>query len=219
MEGWTGLDRQKTMDDIMLFATKSEAVVNSFLKASIYLFHELFSVWASPNAVDFSNSFKYKYNNLMNTMQSEIVRVISDAERAYNYMAQAEGLPGIYGIEDGYRQNIFAGIDMESLNFTLLDNRDNITGMNINVVIHNIIPNYNAMMSSTINSINDIPISIALYDDENGQQHSFWSNVTILRYYLQEICDSILKEVNFAAENEVDTLLLAKNQAIDALRS
>ncbi len=169
---------------------------------------ELSYCWASPKAVQFWTDMTPKYEDALWKLQLLIDETAQNMVNAYNYAAQANGAG-----TTSYENEGGVGFDCGKL----LDQRDGVVGMNIIEVRDVVLPAFQNEVKLAVDELKNLPKSIALYDDENGQQHYFSVNVDDIIQKVEENIETIVSEINGAIETETDNVLLAKQNAIESL--
>ena len=68
-----------------------------------------------------------------------------------------------------------------------------------------------------LNELDEVPINIAFYDPNGDLQASYRNEINKMRNKITEIFDSARKDIGNALDEEIDTILLAKENATDVL--
>ena len=207
-ENMTGFNPGLVRSQITSF--KSAAVLAGIKIGDIYgeLIDNLKYYWASPKAKQFCSEMTPKVENVIWELDKHIRSVINGIVNAYNYAAFANGVP-----TTSYNDYEGIGFDCGDLE----ESKDGMVGMNVEVVRDNVIPAFKDSMKEAVDALNALPRSIALYDDENGQQHYYSIRIDNIVTQVENAISEVVGAINSAIESETDNILLAKQQATDAL--
>ena len=207
--GFTGLNPALARQNIIDFTEKGIDAAEEYNKAIKFLFEQLYYAWCSPKAVEFCDLYETEIYGSYKKIYLNICDICFNALRAYNIVASANNERTI-----DYQPREFS----YSQNYTkLLDNKDGTVGMNVNLVKNYILPEFDNKVRNSLSLIDNLPHSIALYDDENGQQHSFFTGISKLVAEANDVITSIEKVINKCLAEEHDTIKLAKEQATQTL--
>lgn len=209
--GWTGLNPGLAWRNIADFTEKGIAAAEEYNKAIAFLFEQLYFTWCSPKAVEFSNLQTTKLYGTYKAIYLHICDISRNAVRAYNIVASANNATRINYTPQDFN---YAG---ESQYTKLLENKDGVVGMNINLVENYILPEFDSKIKNALHQIESLPKAIALYDDETGQQHAFSTGVSALISSASEIISSVESTIQTSIKEEQNTIKLAKEQATQTL--
>ena len=174
----------------------------------------LYYAWCSPNAKDFSS----KHFPIISAIDINVrhlgKNIAISATQAYNYIATSNGSSTI---TDGF----FAG-DQQAMNETssytlLLDkNGDGIVGMNHqNVKL--LVSLFKDAVNNLINGLNELPLDIAFYDPNGEMKAAYKKEITDMVNVITEQTTAVYNDIEAALETEIDTILLAKENAASTM--
>ncbi len=210
--GFTGFNPAVAKSNIVAFAQESSEVVGDFEDAHYAFFETLADFWASPKAVEFYEAYNTKILDLIDNMSAQFKAIVSGSVKAFNYASSANGHSGTIdaGSIDVYSP---VGDNLPAL----LDQKNGNVGMNISAIEENILPNYKIEINRIITSISSLPKAIALYDDENGQQHAYQTHIDTVSDNVSSLISEMEKGLEQAIATETNNILLAKQQSTDTL--
>lgn len=174
------------------------------------LFNDLSTNWASPKAQEFDNTYRPKINELLDKFIALIGSTVESAVNAYNTVASAHGAGTVGGIEQSYVPT-FGEFPK------LLAEIDGVVGMEISHVRDNIMPLMKSKINHVVELMNEIPTAIALYDDENGQQHAYETHIKEIVSKIESTNNEVFSAIDSAITTEVDAIIKAKQAATDTL--
>lgn len=206
--GWVGLNPSLARTNIDNFYDKCMEALNVFSNSTNNLFNGLLNTWASPKAVEFSKKYSIEIENLISNFQNEAFSKARDAANAYNSVAYAHGASSV-----GY----VGGSSVPNMDLTLNDNKNGVVGMNIDLVKNDILPEFVKNANNAIDSINQIPTSLALYDDNNGIRHYFSSNISGFKSKFENLTNDLIVSINQYIDDETLQIQQSKQAAIEAL--
>lgn len=209
MEGMTGFNPGLLISQIDNFVSSGRSAGIDIGDAYKNFIDELSYCWASPKAVQFWTDMTPKYEDAIWQLQLLIDAMAQKMVDAYNFAARANGAG-----TTNYKNEGGIGFDCGKL----VDQKDGIVGMNVTEVRDVILPAFQNDVGLALDELRSLPKSIALYDDENGQQHYFSINVDNIIEKVEENIDEIVSEINGALETETDNILLAKQNATDVMK-
>ena len=210
MNGWTGLNPSLARRNIERFYDSCVEVLNNFSASVNELFSELKGTWASPNAVKFSLKYGSEIEDALTDFSNEAFSRARSAANAYNSVAYAHGANSVGCVDK---------VGTPFVDFNLEDNKDGVVGMNIELVENDIIPNFEKKINNVINLINEIPTSLALYDDNNGQRHYFSCNISSFKNRFENILSDLKISIKEYSNTKLNEIKFAKQSAIDALNN
>jgi hypothetical protein len=207
--GFFGFNPAKAKNNIDNFNNQVQHAYNSLFSAVNILFIQLHDNWYSDKAVDFYNKLTNSVNEINGEIVSNVSKINSDVCDAYNSIALANGLETIWvtpylNMKNNYPELLRANVNGD-------------IGMNTSAV-KEIIQNFEKRMRDVINEFNSLPTSIALYDDENGIQQYYSTNVKELGSLVESFISSLISEVNNNINNEIDLTINSKNKSVEILR-
>ena len=90
--------------------------------------------------------------------------------------------------------------------------------MNVEVVRNEVLPNFMNNMREAFRSVEHLPRSIALYDDENGQSYAYSVRIDNMIRKINDTAEAIIAEIQSALETETVNIMMAKQNATEAMR-
>lgn len=213
--GWTGLNPEVAKSNIQSFDSACANWVVAFREKYYNFMDQLRYLWASPNAVKEEGNINGLVADFCDLFHNRSAEICLNAARAYNIVAAAHGAPTISEnfIGNNYNSGGHLMIDYKSLD----GSRNGITGINQKMVRDHLLPNFKASFDALARELDSLPSSIALYDDEDGQQHAYTSNISEFEKKFSGLVDEIWSKIQNALETEVDNARLAKEQATQTL--
>ena len=211
--GFTGLNPEMAATNIASFEGAVRGSVELLKNAFTTLFTDLKEVWASPNAVEFSNQYTSEIETFMHDFASHVGMIDDGARAAYNAAANANGaqtIEALVDFEPGGGYALPCALDAE---------KNGVVGMNIVAVRDAVLTDFKLNMESALASFADIPNAIALYDDADGQRHAYASRIEKFKDAFSDMAEQITSKVLEYANNESDRVELAAEQATEALEA
>ncbi len=210
MEGMTGFNPSLAKSQINDFVVQAKAANWKLSEAYTNFINELCFYWASPVAKQFSIDYNKKIEDLVFEFGELIKSTQFAATNAYNSAAAAHGLPGI----SEYSDEIHIGFDCPEL----FESKVGAVGMNVEVVRNEVLPSFLSAMREAFSTIEHLPRSIALYDDENGQMYAYSVRIGNFITKVNETAEAIIGEIQSALETETVNILMAKQNATEAMQ-
>lgn len=206
--GFTGLNPYKAKHNIESFLNSAGSIQKKITLAFDEFTNELKKAWASPKAVEVATEHFEKIRSINDDFYNELVIIANKACNAYNAVANANGVGTISINPHRYSGNAIA---------MLTDNINGVVGMNVEVVRNQILPKFEKVINQACNEIDSLPTSIELYDDENGISHAYTSNINVMKERIISAYDSMVASVKIATFDEINNVLLAKQNATSTL--
>ena len=213
MDGFTGLDVERAKADIQRFRIHCGDVVSSFNNSIFDLSHVLSKKWASSVAVEFSDKYNRKLSELFNEFRTTYLHIESGAVEAAGILANANGLDFSYHDETvgtGERREVGSNV------FVCYENIDGVVGMDTESV-KLALDVFKTQYKSALEELNEIPDGIAFYDPNGQMVGGYNRNVSEFRVKFSELFDEIAKSLEGYIATETDNILLAKEQATQAM--
>ncbi len=208
MEGMTGFNPIVASQNIKEFQESVEGIYWKLQDAIGEFSFSLSSCWASPKAVDFKSKVKPMFDELFQEMSNSSMAIVHGATSAYNTAARANGAQTIADISEGF----FDATDFAEM----LDNKDGVVGMNVETVKGHL-ADFKERMISCVDMFDNVKTSIALYDDENGQQKSYAAGVNRFKNNIISTMEATVKIVEDAIETEAQVVFNAAQDAATTL--
>ena len=213
--GWTGLDPEMPKDNIQNFYDECMTWISDYRTKNDEFMEQLSYLWASENAVKESKNLVNMVGNFYESFLNKCHEICLNATRAYNIVAVAHGVSGISeGFADFHRNGI---IPQAFSMGGMTDNINGRVGINTTMVKDILLPNFKTSFNALASRLDSLPSSIALYDDENGQQHAFVTGISQFEKEFNDLLGGIWAKIEQALENKVDNALLAKEKATQVL--
>ncbi len=226
MDGMTGFNPEQVKKEIADFALEAGNACADVDEAYGTFFYEMKNYWASPKAVEFSETYMPRIKGLIDEMSDAIKRIVEGVVEAYNSVATANGTPtaidvdtiifDVYGYKDSFGTKDANGIFISG---GLSADNNGLVGMNISAVRDIVIPEFTASINKEVNDLYEIPTSIAFYDEDGSQHQAYESNIRGFVEKFNELNESLFASMKEALETETNNVLLAKQQATDSFTS
>ena len=200
----TGLNPSVARHNITNFLERSTNACRELVSVYSELYNELYSSWASPNAVRF-NSYKSQIQKMLQSFAKETIEIARSAISQYNSIARANGAASFSLNLDSFGLAINTDVGKN-----LVDRQNDIVGMDI-MSVDNIMGNFKNRISNVLDIINSIPTSIALFDRNASMQTQHYTNVSRAKNNVSSISNEILKSLEVAIEEERAKLQSASN--------
>ena len=91
------------------------------------------------------------------------------------------------------------------------------TGINVIMVRDFILPTFDKKISEFLTAIDALPAEIPLIDETNSLQMAFTETINKFKTMTNTSVINLKTLINNALETEIDNIMLAKQQAVDAL--
>ena len=126
MNNFTGFNPQEAKNDLVKFNNELCEIIDMQSNALHILFDDLFWIWASPKAKEFSDKYDPICETLTENTNAEGSKILKAVAQAIDKMAEG----------NGYQPFAFADIDYPYGNFSpalLCEELNGIVGMNISL--------------------------------------------------------------------------------------
>ena len=215
MANMTGFNPEQAKAQIDDFFYQVRDLANIFLERGLNVFvYGLRTAWCSPKAKEFSE----KHFERIAFIDSRIFHlgrnITIAATQAYNYVAKSNGAPTIsIGTLD--RGEDF--VDSRWDKIRLKEQADSgAVGMNHqNVKL--LVSLFKDSVNNLINGLNELPLDIAFYDPDGEMQASYRQEITKMVNTITEEANSVYADIDAALETEVNTIELAKDNAVSTM--
>ena len=171
-------------------------------------FRELSIHWYSPNALEFSNTYRQYTLDLLNGAAQKIIDLCQNATNAYNVNATVHGLGSI-------------SFDMAKMVFYSLDELHEISPdgkVGIDVYrTKKAIEQFRQEAYIKLNNLQSLPTSISLYDPQSEQRKQFLIALTTMKSEIEDDVSEMIKKVESALETEENTVFRAVQQSTESL--
>ncbi len=191
MDGFTGMNPEGVKITLSEFHTTGDEISH---RISIAL-HDFYDIvkdnWTSPVAVQFEDNF-YDMDRCCYNLRMSYNNVCKKIQDAYNYHANANGLPTM---ADEFEEYEFQPDGAQFGDYSLLESKDGVVGMNINV-IETARDTFFNEVNAQIENIYASYHKPAFYDESNDQVSSFVSMVVEQEEKLKETFKTALDTLN-----------------------
>ena len=211
MEAFTGLNIGKVDYDFENLAHEFSDLFYAYEGTMNHLFDALNTYWASPKAVEFSNTFIPKIKGLIGNVEKEFLHIQEGAINAASHIASANGLCYAHGL---YYFNM---IDIERVT-ACKESLDGQVGMDIEKV-EDALNTYSGECQTVLERIDSLPEGIAFYDPEGKMVGAYNKNIKDMKVKFTDLFDGITSAINNAITTESATIFAAKQKATETLNS
>jgi len=211
-EEFTGLDVSEARNNISAFYEEMDKICWKMEGDLTTYCSELFYTWCSPKAVEFNDQLD-KLWAANQAVYNTCYIIVVNAVRAYNTVAQSNGLEGWY-----------PNFPKEPVNSTVNDpyrlvaSRNGIVGMNVPQVSL-ATDEFKKACEDYQNKLDSLPTEIALYDPNNLQKDTYKAELTKAKQSFIENIQNVMDGISSAIETETQTILLAKEQSVQELEN
>lgn len=213
MNGMTGFNPQQVHADIQAFSDHFYNCYDCFDTAYVDLFLALSETWASPRAVEFSNTYAPKCYELLQKLGTEGEGNVKRVKQAFLAVASANGYPGDFK-DDGLLAD---DLNYVADTYPLQEEKDGVVGMNIQAVVNEIIPEFERNIQAGIKEVESLPDSIAFYDADGSQQAAYSGTIKRVASELSTMAEEVKTAIINATNEEENQITLAKQQATETL--
>ena len=210
MDGFTGLDIEKSkqqIDEFVTLAEKADAFIGNMLGD---FFGILNQKWASPNAVECTTKYTNSFYEFGKNFQTTYIHVMGGAVDAGNTLCRANGVETcfeVYGNDLGTGES-GPGWDL----YTCEENINGLTGMaveNVRIARDTLV----SQKDKAVSMLEAIPTQIEFYSTDGSLMNAYKTGIDSFVSQFSETFDSLVTEINGYIETEENNILLAKEQA------
>lgn len=215
MEGFTGLDIQRAVYDIVDFYNSCDNLTLDINHCVREFFDVLNKKWASPNALAITKNLISKINETYAGFITNFKHILSGACEAGRILAASHDADASrfnlgFDVESGYVSNAVtdAKVCEETLN--------GVTGMDtqgVKIALDLFVKD----AKDIVRVMSNLPQGIAFYDPEGNMLTTYNRNITNHCNMFSALFEDIRIQVVNAINTETDNILLAKQQAQDAM--
>ncbi len=219
-EGMTGLNPEVALRQIHEFFETVDKYCTDFWKNGAEIFMVgLEKVWCSPKAVEFAEKHFNKIYSIDYVVYITFRNICINAITAYNIVARANGWDAIL------YDDTFSPSNLDDINnigapdepYELKEvNENGVVGMN-HMQVKNLLSIFKTKVDELIKNIDTLPLDIAFYDPNGEMKAAYKQEITNLINRISSDYNDISTDINNAIETEINTMLLAKQEATDAL--
>ena len=217
MADFTGYHPLQAKAQITDFETYTNEVTKTLSDANKLFIDSLSTVWFSPYAVAFGQTFTPK---LYNSQAEAIVafnNTIVKAVAAYNSISAANGAPSI---ADEHTELSVANLAPQGTNVTYNDmldiSPDGIVGMDKEKT-RAYLEEYKNSLNKVHTLLDNIPYCIAFYDPGNEQQNAFKALVNAIKTSLDSLFTEMETAISEHLIDEQDKVVAGARDAASAL--
>ena len=171
--------------------------------------------WASPNAIVFKDWVNSKQYDLESEFLKTCNAIMMNAARTMTEAAVANGKTKNNYISSHGRLKYYPVHQIG----TWGDSKDGMVGMNMGIILDDILPTYENNLKSIISKVDSIPKEIVLYQDVNGIKHSYSVSVKQLGNRVKEHLVLLKDKINAYIVEETDNIMLAVKEAQGIIES
>ena len=212
--GYHPIQAKAQIDD---FETFTNEVTKTLSDANKLFIDSLSTVWFSPYAVAFGQTYTPK---LYNSQAEAIVafnNTIVKAVAAYNAISDANGAPAI---ADEHAEMTVANFAPQGKNVTYNDmldiSPDGVVGMDKEKV-RAYLQEYKNNLNKVHTQLDNIPYCIAFYDPANEQQNAFKALVNAIKTSLDTLFTDMEASISEHLIDEQDKVVAGAREAASAL--
>jgi hypothetical protein len=210
MNGFVGMDPNRAMQDITVFAQAMHSISDTMRKAGALFFENLANNWYSPNAVEFSNNFSgILYDNTVTIIERNADIIIAAAVDSFNQMSQANGGPTIPPYDHDTPSNQY--------NFGSL-RESGVNGIGMNAAgVKQALSEYYRYINTGLSALDSVPTNLALYDQTGNIRVTFQNCVAKIKEVVNSAVNDVATHLNSIIDNEVNKLNSATQNSAQAI--
>lgn len=208
-DGWTGINIDEVKGQLDAFDETMKNIVSEYRAAFDLLNEELYSTWASKNAVDF-NANLLNLSHIIFAIDSSRERILYSAALAARYMAKHNGADFSYDAK--VPENLDRMYDFKRLE----ESKNGIMGMNValaKVAVSTFTDSYKNVASK----LDSISVNFSLLDPSGELENSYRELINETISHIDEIAESSINVLNAKFEEETNNIILGKQQAENIL--
>lgn len=211
MDNVEGINIESAKNSIMEYYNVSKAVLNNLYDVASNFLYGLKEVWASPNAVDFSQKFQNATSSLSQSFKIKVNHTLIGLFSAGAAICNAHGVAhewhnaGLDGLNVGDESFAVYGQVCE-------EKRNGTTGM----VVQNVkllVDELNNNIKQLSNSLNDLPSSVAFYSADGSLISSYQTGKEQFVEAFSRLFEQTNTKINEYIETETDNILIASSTA------
>ena len=217
MDGITGYSPVEAAEEIAAFYGAVLNLEIDFHERGAWTFMTtLEKIWCSPNAVEFGKKHFQTLYNLATNIKTVGKNICINAVAAYNIVARSNGASTINASE--FTSDDLASPDIsEPSTFTLKDVSDKgVVGMNYSLV-KLAVSEFKNQVEILIHGLNELPMDIAFYDPSGELKAAYKREIALMVEKIETEAKSIYADIDAALETEINTILLAKEDAAETM--
>ena len=218
MDGFTGLDVQRAKNDIMNFYNSCHEAHDYVFRALDELGDVLHKKWASPIAQEFVRKYNSEYTNIIIEYYDTYEHILSGANDAARALAKSNGID--FNADMEILSYIIPGRKSETDDFqrpfTCSSDINGAVGMDVEGV-RLALDTFKTYHKGLPELFDNIPEGIAFYDPNGEMIGSYNRIVKGFKEKFLTLFDEIESDLTGYLETETDNILLAKEQATQAM--
>lgn len=215
----TGFNPEQAKRNINDTTSALYKIMDEYASTSFAFFLDLSIKWASPKAKEFGDKYQPMVKDAALDIYKLEFSLSNNSIAAYDALATSNGYPTFRGDNGPYETSVMImNEELDYLESDKLFKEDfyGTVGMNV-LQAKEILANYSANVNSLVQSLGDVPVEIAFYDPGSEMASAYRNAVEKIKEKILSTTQSIETDVKSAMEEEVDTILLAKQNATDTL--
>lgn len=212
MDGFTGLNIEKSKQQIDEFGEKAKAAYDYIHTMIINFFDELRNNWGSPDAVDFSVKYTKSLDTLEREYKYSVRNVITGAINAGEILCKANGVSNS-GFSDCGSEGFIGGEPLSILSTHLNSTVDGVTGMYVERVSGICAIFAKEKKVEAISLIEAIPTQIDFYSADGSLMSAYKTGIESFVSQFSDEFDSMLSEIKDNVDNVGITLLNVTEEA------
>lgn len=214
--GFTGLDIQKSRKQIEKFSESGIKAYKEIVQAAYDFSSGLSEKWASPKAVEFSETFREKMSGIQNDFMTILEHRIHGANDAGKTIAKAHGASWT-DVEDNLH-SLYVDIYGNAAYVVCKEELNGTTGMAVdNVKI--LRDTFKTAMDKGLTTLDSVPKAIEFYDSNGSLLNSYGTGIEKLQREIREAVFLAYKDISNYIDTETDNILLAQQAANDILNA
>ncbi len=211
-EEFTGFDVSGARNNISKFYEEMDRICWKMEGDLTTYCSELHSTWCSPKAVEFNSQLdKMWAANQM--VYNTCYAIVENAVRAYNVIAQSNGMEGWY--PNFPKETVNSAVNDP---YYLVESKNGVVGMNV-MQVKLSTDAFKKAVEDYKNSLDNLPTEIALYDPDNLQKGTYKIELTKAKETFTDTIQKVLDGIMGAIDTESQTILLAKEKSVDSLQN
>jgi hypothetical protein len=216
MANLTGFSPDAARNQINLFYNTVCDLAREFSNNGSYPFMwGLVTAWCSPKAKEFSLKHFSKIAGIDTNVKNMGRNIAINAKQAYNYIAESNG--GAKLPEDFFQNGTQASTDKIDWFGTLDEVSENgVVGMN-HQNVRLLVNLFKNAVNKLITGLNDLPLDIAFYDPDGEMKAAYRQQITDMVSIITEKTNALYADIDDALETEINTILIAKEEAASTM--
>lgn len=207
-------DKQWAKGEIEIFSEQGINACSKLDQTFNSFWDDISNCWNSKKFDDFQSNYKDECASITISLANKINALQNNLITSYNSYAKANGESCI---EDESRDYVLKNTDYNNAPVTAVTHSNNLTGMNIDMVMNTILPNFEKGIIEAISILEELPTSISIFDVSGNLRKTFSTHITSMTDEVRELVTNMKNSIKEAVETEVNTIELAKNEAQEAM--